>query len=624
MLGLALLLVLQTPVGGNAVGPDRPTDEIAAADRQLPSVLDEVPLQSRLSQPLRWGRVRFRESLISFSSYSAQRAEAALSGLLIEPSRRAAALMALGCSKASGVRVVLESWAIGGGLLEQRAAVLALGELGGQNSNFLFQLADSESAPLAESALVALLRLESPAVRDAVEVLATDVTKLNSSLARDVLAFYENQTGMPAPESVKLLLELRWDAAVSYGLVGGKSRSQLRVEELERDPNFLEAIVLRSIVGLSVPGVDDHLLAMVEDGGIEAIRVAALKIPGTLNERYLEGSWKPKNGFEWKAVLDAIDEGGARSDARDLVGGALDLPAFRLRSAGLLVGMGDDSAAPILRDALYDPDLETRIAVCRAFGRSENSTWASDLALLRRGEPNPRLAMAALVAQMRMGYKPADQQLRLIVLDGDKEERELLVEELLEVAEDSRVPVLLEAAFPHLIDRLRLRAAAELVKRGRVLPRAELIAALESGAEADLADAFVRALRRSPGTRELKALTSLFPTNGLEVNIELALALIDSNHPTGIGLLTRALWNPPLDLSALAGALIVHERGVLALQQELASPPTPVSIGSIRRVGFALGEWGGVEALEELAQHRPSHDPALQGAYLGAMSVRTQ
>ncbi len=42
------------------------------------------------------------------------------------------------------------------------------------------------------------------------------------------------------------------------------------------------------------------------------------------------------------------------------------------------------------------------------------------------------------------------------------------------------------------------------------------------------------------------------------------------------------------------------------------------------RVGFALGEWGGSEALESLARRRPSGDPALQGAYLGAMSVRGQ
>jgi len=624
MLGLVLLLALQAPVGSQAPGLAVTNEEIPLADRELPSVLVEVPLLSRLSQPVRWGRVRFRENLIRFSSYSAQRAKSALDGILIEPSRRAAALMALGCSGASGVRVILESWAVGGGPLEQRAAILALGELGGQDSTFLFQLADSENVEIAESALVALLRLDSPAVRDQVDQICAEETRLNSQLACEVLAFHERPTELPAPRSVKLLLELRWDAAVSYGLVGGKSRSQLRIEELERNPDFLEAVVLRSVATLSVPGVDDHLLAMVEDGGIEAIRVATTKIPETLNERFTAGTWRPKNGFEWLAVLDAIDEGGARPEAADLARGALELPAFRLKAAGLLVGMGDESAALILKDALYGSDPEARIEVCRAFGRASDSSWANELGKLRRGEPNPRIATAALVAQMRMGYQPADQQIRHTIEEGLQEERERVVEELLEVSRDSRVPVLLETAYPHLLGRLRLRVAADLVSRGRLLPRTDLLAALESNAEPDLADSFVRALRLSPSTRELQALSSLFPTSGVEVNIELALILIENNHTTGIGLLARALWNPPLDLSALAGALIVRERGIMALHEQLASPPSPVSKGGIRRVGFALGEWGGVEALEELARRRSSHDPALQGAYLGAMSVRTQ
>ena len=624
MLGLVLLLALQAPASSQAPGLTGSEEEIPQADRELPSVLVDVPLLSRLSQPVHWGRVRFRENLISFSSYSAQRAKAALDGILIEPGRRSAALMALGCSRASGVRVILESWAVGGGPLEQRSAVLALGELGGQDSGFLFQLADSENNELAESALVALLRLDSPVVRDQLDQICSDETRLNSQLARDVVAFNERPTELPAPESVKLLLELRWDAAVNYGLVGGKSRSQLRVEELEGNPSFLEAVVLRSVATLSVPGVNDHLLAMVGDGGIEAIRVATLKIPETLNERYKAGTWSPKNGFEWLAVLDAIDEGGARPQAADLARGALELPAFRLKAAGLLVGMGDESAALILKDALYDSDPETRVEVCRAFGRASDSSWATDLGKLRRGEPNPRIATAALVAQMRMGYQPADQQIRLMIEEGLQDVRERVVEELLEVSSDSRVPVLLETAYPHLLGRLRLRVAAHLVTRGRLLPRTDLLAALEAGSEPDLADTFVCALRLSPATRELQALASLFPTNGVEVNIELARVLIENNHTTGIGLLTRALWNPPLDLSALAGALIVRERGIMALHEQLASPPSPVSRGGIRRVGFALGEWGGVQALEELARRRSSHDPALQGAYLGAMSVRTQ
>ena len=74
----------------------------------------------------------------------------------------------------------------------------------------------------------------------------------------------------------------------------------------------------------------------------------------------------------------------------------------------------------------------------------------------------------------------------------------------------------------------------------------------------------------------------------------------------------------------LAAGLIVQSRGITALEEELDTPPTPVTGNDLRRVGFALGEWGGVDALEALSRRRPAGDPAVQGAYLGAMSSRSQ
>jgi hypothetical protein len=46
----------------------------------------------------------------------------------------------------------------------------------------------------------------------------------------------------------------------------------------------------------------------------------------------------------------------------------------------------------------------------------------------------------------------------------------------------------------------------------------------------------------------------------------------------------------------------------------------------LRRVGFAVGEWCGVEAVETLARELrfQSGHPALQGALLGVLSTRTQ
>ena len=62
------------------------------------------------------------------------------------------------------------------------------------------------------------------------------------------------------------------------------------------------------------------------------------------------------------------------------------------------------------------------------------------------------------------------------------------------------------------------------------------------------------------------------------------------------------------------------------MSSELRAPPASASSNDLRRVGFAIGEWGGVAALEDLARdlHYASGHPALQGAFLGALSARTQ
>ncbi|NUP96488.1 MAG: hypothetical protein HUU28_10035, partial [Planctomycetaceae bacterium] len=43
----------------------------------------------------------------------------------------------------------------------------------------------------------------------------------------------------------------------------------------------------------------------------------------------------------------------------------------------------------------------------------------------------------------------------------------------------------------------------------------------------------------------------------------------------------------------------------------------------LRRVGFALGEWGGVNEVEWLSARISPAEPALQGAVLGALGQRT-
>jgi hypothetical protein len=632
MLHLALLLTLvQLAPPVQATEPDPAEQESVDTSRtvrrgRLPLV-SSLPLESRLALPFNPIQVQRREALISFSSASARAAIRDLDSELTDAARRATALMALGASRAPGVLVRLEAWARGGGQLERRAALLALGELGTEGIAVLRQMVDDPDPKVAEAALFGLLRVGSSVLRAEVTAIGDDAAHPHARIARIVLGFVERPGAFP-PESATLLSELRWDAARRYGLVGGKSWTQLRVEDLESDPDFVQAVVLRTALDYSLPGIEDHLLELLGEGGPAVVRAAARRIPLTLGQRLKDGAWTPANLAEWTATLEGVELARFPREAYFLARGALQVPELRLRAAGAMLAMGDETAPAEVEDALFTGDLAQRVLLCRSLGSSQDPRWVRELSKIRR-EPELTLRTAALVAQMRMGYRPAEEVVRSTVLDGPLEEADALAVELLAVAGDPRVPALLDAVFPRLIGETRIRVGAHLVGAGRLAPRGELRVLLEQGRSGIHGAAIVRALAASGDQNDRNLLASLFPVEGsapsdFELNVELARALVRSNHALGMALLHRALWSPPWNQSVLAAGIMVRARGISALHQELDTPPTPVTQRDLRRVGFALGEWGGTEALEALARRRPAGDPALQGAYLGAMSVRGQ
>src|SRR5262249_50079828 len=81
-------------------------------------------------------------------------------------------------------------------------------------------------------------------------------------------------------------------------------------------------------------------------------------------------------------------------------------------------------------------------------------------------------------------------------------------------------------------------------------------------------------------------------------------------------------WSDAWNRSVLAGGLIVASAGTRGLLDELDSAPPTATERDVRRVGFALGEWGGIGAVEQLARERSEGGPGLQGALLGALSSR--
>jgi len=134
----------------------------------------------------------------------------------------------------------------------------------------------------------------------------------------------------------------------------------------------------------------------------------------------------------------------------------------------------------------------------------------------------------------------------------------------------------------------------------------------------------IAALAIFPAIEDLTLLRELYPReNDFAVNLELATAFVRLKDPLCQPVLRSALWREPWNRGVLAGALIIEVGGIDALRSELQRPPQRVSNRDLRRVGFALGEWGGLPEVESLARLRSSGDPVVQGALLGALGART-
>ena len=100
-------------------------------------------------------------------------------------------------------------------------------------------------------------------------------------------------------------------------------------------------------------------------------------------------------------------------------------------------------------------------------------------------------------------------------------------------------------------------------------------------------------------------------------------ALVGERDGLGLRLVRAGVWERDFHRSVLAAHLLAEFQGLQALHEELASPPPLVSAVDLRRIGFVLGELGGLGEVENLARRRTSADPVLQGAYLGALAART-
>ena len=581
---------------------------------------------SELAQPPDtdgWTELLERDARLRFTSRSESQALGILERSTIPTSVRAAALMALGCSGSIRQRPRLESWAHEGSMLERRAAVLALGELRGGSEPLLRELASGSDKELGQCAVLALLRSGRQAPLAFVDGIAQADDHPLSEDASRLMVFREFPSASEPQPSSTLLLNLRWEAARRFGLVDNTPWSTLVLARLAADDEYLDEVVLRAASVIRKSGVRDHLMIELVEGRRPArLRAGVHALPAEMGDLIRHGLWKPAGVEEWRVILDEIDDHGIEVFCTDLLAHALAEPQVEWIAAGLLARAGDWS---FLEQLSFDPADATvleRIEACEVYGSGRDPSFIARIEPMRQDD-NPRVRAAALVAQARLGQREALEELRITFLTEDHPERENRIEMTTRTGRDGATLDLLDEFLPHVEGARRLRLAAFMAVAGRPSARWALREEIEGlPLEEAFSEEVVRALARGATSKDLELLAEGFPHPESDVlNIELGLALVRGGHPASLPLLRAALWKEPTDRrsfsrSALAGLLIVRSGGMHTLIDESQRPPAGASSRDLRRVGFAIGEWGGLEVLEDLARdlRAGSGDPVMQGA----------
>lgn len=575
-----------------------------------------------------------RDRRVSFSLNTAASAVAVLARTDSTDDRRATALVALGCARAAGERPRIESYAHEGSAEVRQAAALALGELGTGAADVLIDLAGKKARALAECAVVGLTRCGSAVGLEYVRRLAGDASSPLADTARAALAFHDDPPSAPEHDALRRLLELRFDAARRHGLVDGQVWRVLMLRELCEDSDFLGRVVYRAAGGLRRPGVRDHFLEVLLAGGPpDRLRGAVAAMPTELSQMVEVGLWAPSGDDEWRALLTEIDARRLGGLTETLLRRAWLNASVRPEAAALLARSLGEGARGLLDVGAHSPDPAERVRCALALGAMGGDEHAATLAALA-SDPDARVRAAALVGELVMGGEEAPAEIRArLALDAPPadaaraahpEWREL-VDALALAAASPRARGLLEEQLKRLPAALRLQAAAALVENGssaaREVLRETLRARSAQGAEGARA---IAALARGLGPDDIACLRELFPADAdADVQVELAVALLALRDPAALPVLRAALWSEPWNLSVLAGLVWIDVDGIDSLRLELGHPPLGASERDRRRVGFALGEWGGLAEVERLAARWSATDPALQGAVLGALGDRT-
>jgi HEAT repeat protein len=571
-----------------------------------------------------WPELLERDRTLGFTPLTRDKALSDLALGELTPQRRASALMALGCARAGGERSRLESWAQEGSAIERQAAILGLGEMTLADARPLVQLAEDPEPEIARCALLALVRGGSAAGVHHVQRLAAAEGEL-SEAAADALVFALDPAQSRETPEARSLLELRFEAAKRYGLIEGQAWPVLVCERLCADEDFLDRVIYIAAATLRDGAVRDHFLELVLRGPPpEALRGAVVAMPTELSRLVASGLWQPADDAAWRALLEEIDASRLEGLADPILEQASAIPELRAWALLLRVRGGAREELEQLTLERSATGAGDRARIAEALGESADPDLTTSLAPMLE-DPDPLVRAAALVALARLGEPKSVARLEGRMADAEDPERDHLVEALRRAARSAHVSSLLATLFPELEGDARLGAAIALARSGHAGAREEVRAALRERPPAGAqGEALVRALIAAPDAGDLALLRELFPVEGEPaISARIARALIELRDPLVLPVLRAALWRGPWNRSVLAGGLMAKVAGIGSLLFELQRPPETATSRDLRRVGFALGEWGGLDQLEILDERRIA-TPAVEGALLGALGARTR
>jgi hypothetical protein len=586
-----------------------------------------------------WEELVARDARLSFGPGSAARARAHLDpddpgAPHDDPRGRSVALFALGSGGGGADVPLLESSVLRGTRIEREAALHALGEMGARGWGAVERLlagSPRELADLDDALLLAAFRAgrrDSPQARAFLVRRAEGGARVGVARAL-VGAPAETPLATDAVPGLATLYDLRWRAARRFGFVDGRPWAEVRLDALLADEVFLHRFVLSAATRLAGPTVPDHVIELLRGGGVGVVRGALGANPEVLVPLFEDGSWRPETVAEYRGLLEEIDERRLERGAEALLrAGFLRSKSLRQPAAILLLRAGAQPPGAWMASEIRG-SVELQRALLESFGDRQDPAHIRTLVELKDAVIAEELEIPATLALARLGHAPARNVLQGVLSEGPTPRREEVVRALARVTQDAEILTLLGSVgeTADLTPAERELVLLGHARAGVVLDRPALREWLRAGTTwRELGPAVVRLLARGAQPADHALFREVFPLGdvGAEdgTNIELALALLGRREAPALEILRSALWKGPWNRAVLAGGVLRATLGRHALRDELDRAPRGATAADLRRVGFALGEWGGLPAVEDLARFRDERDPALQGALLGALSTR--